>query len=399
MIYFHILLDTSIDTYLLDFALSYHDKNVPLSILFDIFEGILDINFNTFLAVQHVTSTSFHMLVSSTFSLIGTFWREICALRPSTLFDVICDLHYGAMGRTSEAFDHTCQSASAAIHMIRGHSSHGLSVRGNGQYSSRSSLFGGFRRSESNRNINEKLVRKLSKIDSTSRVLSYMEWEEDKVLSQKAKAKVQRMMHYEVSLRPFVATVSVAGVTRTQQNRSAYKRLNDIGLVDHHDFSLSTFDSQLGTGDAFESDEYSNSADTNEETLTSLSCVTSDSPFMCTPKSFPVTPSSRKAVMARTTRFSEDVIYLARDQLRVESALVSHDSRTRNLAKSLREYRRLAVFNAADTASGILLTLGQHCATKVGNVLYCSTRSMIPILRNDYVYFEMSIAPDSGLVR
>ena len=32
------------------------------------------------------------------------------------------------------------------------------------------------------------------------------------------------------------------------------------------------------------------------------------------------------------------------------------------------------------------------CA-KVGNMLYCSTRSMVPVLRNCYVYFEISVLP------
>ena len=35
-------------------------------------------------------------------------------------------------------------------------------------------------------------------------------------------------------------------------------------------------------------------------------------------------------------------------------------------------------------------------ATKVGNLLYCSTRSMIPILRNCFVYFEMTVLPRPG---
>lgn len=364
-----------------------------MSILFEIFEGLFDTSFGTIIAVQHISSSTFHLGLSSTFSLIDAFWRELSAFRPSTFFEIVCD-------GTSEAFDHTCQSASAAIHLIREQASHGLSTRANGQYSSRSSLFGGFcGRSESKRNINEKLIRKLSKIDSTSRVVSYMEWEEDKVLSQKAKAKVQRMMHYEVSLRPFIATVSTTDELETQHNRSIVNRVDDIGLIDHRDLSMSTFDTQLAGVDSLENDDYSTSSGTDVGTLASSICVTNDSPFMCTPKSFPVTPSSRQVVMARSSRFSEDVVYLARDQLRVENALVSQDSRTRNLAQSLREYRRLAVFNAADTASGVVLTRGQHCATKVGSVLYCSTRSMIPILRNDYVYFEMIVAPDSGLVK
>jgi hypothetical protein len=60
------------------------------------------------------------------------------------------------------------------------------------------------------------------------------------------------------------------------------------------------------------------------------------------------------------------------------------------MAKALREGKRLAVFNAADVANGIALSCGQHVATKIGNPLYCSARSMCPVLRNCYVYFEMT---------
>lgn len=39
--------------------------------------------------------------------------------------------------------------------------------------------------------------------------------------------------------------------------------------------------------------------------------------FMCTPQSFPPTPVSRAHVMARTSQFSDDILFLARDQLRL----------------------------------------------------------------------------------
>lgn len=40
-------------------------------------------------------------------------------------------------------------------------------------------------------------------------------------------------------------------------------------------------------------------------------------PFMCTPQSFPPTPISRANVMARTSQFADDILFLARDQLRL----------------------------------------------------------------------------------
>jgi hypothetical protein len=99
-------------------------------------------------------------------------------------------------------------------------------------------------------------------------------------------------------------------------------------------------------------------------------------------------------VIARGNRFSDDVIFLARDQLRVHGGLESDNERTREMARLLREGKSLAVFDAKDAhASGIELTCGQHIAAKVGNMMYCGTRSMVPVLRNCWVYFEMLVIP------
>ena len=38
---------------------------------------------------------------------------------------------------------------------------------------------------------------------------------------------------------------------------------------------------------------------------------------MCTPQSFPPTPVSRANVLARSSKFSDDLLFLARDQLRL----------------------------------------------------------------------------------
>lgn len=45
------------------------------------------------------------------------------------------------------------------------------------------------------------------------------------------------------------------------------------------------------------------------------------SAFMCTPQSFPPTPVSRAHVMARTSQFADDILFLARDQLRLRENL------------------------------------------------------------------------------
>jgi len=168
------------------------------------------------------------------------------------------------------------------------------------------------------------------------------------------------MMHYDVSLRPFVATVKL---------QESFKR------------DLSTVDGSEGN---------------NAEATSESSSPMDSSPFMCTPQSFPPTPASRRMVLARGTRFADDVVFLARDQLRVHDGLQSTNERTKEMAQALTHGKRLAVFDADDASAGIDLTCGQHVATKVGNLLYCSTRSMVPILRNCFVYFEMTVLGRSG---
>lgn len=51
----------------------------------------------------------------------------------------------------------------------------------------------------------------------------------------------------------------------------------------------------------------------------------SSSIFMCTPQSFPPTPVSRANVLARTSQFSDDLLFLARDQLRLRENLNGKD--------------------------------------------------------------------------
>ena len=71
----------------------------------------------------------------------------------------------------------------------------------------------------------------------------------------------------------------------------------------------------------------------------------------------------------------------------------NHNEQTRAMSKALIEGSRLAVFDASCMGNGVTLSCGQHIATKTGNALYSSTRSMIPVMRNSYVYFEISVSP------
>lgn len=141
-------------------------------------------------------------------------------------------------------------------------------------------------------------------------------------------------MHYDVSLRPFVATVEIpmAGAEigfGTQRAEGQQRENSPIFAEANHSSS------------SFSSDSFASP---------------STSPFMCTPQSFPPTPHSRSMVMARGSRFADDVVYLARDRLRLHAGDDSENEKTRGMAKALREGKRLAVFNANDLSSGVELS-------------------------------------------
>ena len=116
---------------------------------------------------------------------------------------------------------------------------------------------------------------------------------------------------------------------------------------------------------------------------------------MRTPVSFPPTPKSRMYYNERGSRFTENIVFLARDQLRVERGMENNNQQTREMSRALLEGSRLAVFDAVDAGHGIALSCGQHIATKIGAAAYHSVKSMVPVMRNSYVYFEISASPAS----
>jgi hypothetical protein len=338
-----------------------------------------------------------------------------------------------------------------------------------------------------NKVLSAKLYKKLNKVDSTSKVIEYRERYED-ALSGRAKQRVQRMMHYEVSLRPFTATVVVptretllnapprleVATNHSSSLKSRQNMFRPPSLGDDED-STKGYDANSVGGGAADAGETFSNVDfvprSREASMSSIAVVEDDrdrkpaatahspsrnnnnnnnmslvspgqvsmravtnraenedatlhsspedgqayygqasivsgtstqdeededdddgTPFLCTPKSFPPTPGSRFMVMARGSRFAEDVVFFAREHLRLQDGLESSNDRTRSMALALRDGRRLAVFSADDAGRNIALSCGQHCATKIGNVLYCTTRCMVPVLRNCHVYFEMSVA-------
>ncbi|KAL3940307.1 MAG: hypothetical protein SGBAC_005134 [Bacillariaceae sp.] len=348
-------------------------KNVPLSVFLDLVEGSIELTLDTSFAVIHVSSNAVKGGVTNLKEFFASTSAAISQYHPLELVQIAVTRPFNAMGKTTEVFVGGIQSvatvAGSASSMALRNLSNKATPAGSKHSSTHQFLNNiGIANGTTGR-VNTKLLNKLSTLNSTAPVISYTEIADDTGgLSRHAKSRVQRMLHYEINLRPFVATVKLP----SQQP--------SVGLsIDEGEHSTSSVESN------------SSIIITEEQGPSSP-----ESPLMCTPQSFPATPASRRRVLARGSRFADDVIFLARDQLRVHDALDSKDERTREMAKALAEGRRLAVFDADDASAGIDLTCGQHVATKVGNMLYGSTRSMVPILRNCFVYFEITVLPRHG---
>ena len=364
--------------------------NVPMSVLLDLAEAALGLSVASTAAGARIAYAAAGGTVSVAIGAAGVAWEATRGLDPSALVGAVVALPRDAAHHATDALAGGIQSVATGVESAGAAATLALSALsragGGGHHTGPGGVRRGVLRSVGGGGgpgssvISEKLYRKISRVDSSSRVHSYLE-REDEVLSQQMKKRVQRMMHYHVSLRPFVATVAVPGdkQKKHRQRESSFLDAGAAGLPSGGGIasaailSVPSYDSSEGSGDS--------------------------EPFMCTPKSFPPTPNSRSHVLARGFRFSEDVVFLARDQLRLQGGLDSENPQTRAMAKALKEGSRLAVFNAYEQGNGVALSCGQHCATKVGSDVYCSTRSMIPVLRNCYVYFEMSVStppPTSG---
>ena len=215
-------------------------------------------------------------------------------------------------------------------------------------------------------------------MESVSKLVAYSERRGEEAFSRHAKKRAQRMMHYNVSFRPFTATIQSKDVGSSPSPPKRRMKHNVSFEVDR------------------EGGEFNQQQDDDNDSVSLESINSSSSIFMRTPTSFPPTPRSRLYYFERGSQFTENVVFLARDQLRIERGVVNQNEQTRAMSKALIDGSRLAVFDASDVGNGIELTCGQHIATKVGNSLYCSCRSMIPVMRNSYVYFEISVSPSSS---
>lgn len=304
--------------------------NIPLSVVLDLLGGCREVTLDSSFATVRITAMTVNGIVNAIIHVFVQIWEEITHLDPLGFAHMIITRPFNMMAGTTEVVVSGIQSVATGMGSASSMALHRLSTN----YPSTSSLMGSQGnqrnfRSPQSKAMSKKLLRKLSSLNSAASVISYTELDDNNGgLSRHAKSRVQRMMHYDVSLRPFVATVKL---------EETFKR----GMPTVTDES----DSNLADG--------------------SSSSSPLESPFMCTPQSFPPTPASRRMVLARGTRHADNVVFLARSQLRVHDGLGSSNERTREMAEALKEGKRLAVFDADDASAGIDLTCGQHVCVPV----------------------------------
>lgn len=222
----------------------------------------------------------------------------------------------------------------------------------------------------------------------TAVVLEYRE--KECMVPMSINRRIQRVMHFQIPLRSFEATVRLPPENCGTMPTS--RRL----------------------------DERSSSSRSNEDAPSSTAAYVSSS----SPRSIPVSPIARKRVQLAFSNFSDDVLYQARDRLRQERAATLSGDRL----------LRVPHFNVQDCNEEIYLSCGKHCATKVrtthkrgqtgrwgaGQVLvqgpiyrlcwcvcclsswnirlpqvgpgmYRSVRATVPIQKHRFTYFEMTV--------
>jgi len=360
---------------------------VPMSVFLKMTELACELSVNVLLSMGRIGILSAHRFISTCRNSVDHVMEVSTKVTPSHVFEFVVNVQRRAMGKTGDVLASGIQSVATGVGSVSNAalnrlSRQGLALAGGVVGGSRSGLSrggmgpSGFGRARKDMIAGEKVVesklfQRLQRMENVSRLIAYTE-RTGEALSLHAKKRAQRMMHYNVSFRPFTATVEICSPIKMRKIRHYVS--HEISHTENESYS-------------------DDDGDYDDDSISSESQSSSGSIFMRTPTSFPPTPTSRIYYLERGSRFTENVVFLARDQLRVERGMGNHNEQTRAMSKALMDGSRLAVFDATDASCGISLSCGQHIATKVGNTLYCSTRSMIPVMRNSYVYFEISVSP------
>ncbi|KAL3666809.1 hypothetical protein V7S43_008428 [Phytophthora oleae] len=183
----------------------------------------------------------------------------------------------------------------------------------------------------------------------TAVVLEYKE--KECMVPSNIDRRIRRVMHFQIPLHSFEATV----------------RLPPDNVQAASTWSRSASDISVAGG---------NHNRAQEETSSSYAHLSS-----ATPRSIPVSPMARKRVQLAFSNFSDDVLYQARDRLRQERAATLTGDRD----------LRVPRFNVHDCHEDIYLSCGRHCASKSGTGMYRSVRGSVPLQKNRFVYFEMTL--------
>lgn len=181
-------------------------RNVPLSIIFDIVEGMGGVGLETTVASFQLSLTTLSNIVSAIGLTTQLIWRAISSFNPLHLLEAIISLQFNAMGKTSEVLASGIQSVATGVGSASSMALYRLSAANlsASRLESSSSLVGNGhsrpRRTFSNEFATTKLLKKLSVIDDAARVVSYRETEDDTGgLTRQAVSRTRRMMHYTVS--------------------------------------------------------------------------------------------------------------------------------------------------------------------------------------------------------
>lgn len=116
-------------------------------------------------------------------------------------------------------------------------------------------------------------------MESVSKLVAYSERVGEDAFSGHAKKRAQRIMHYNVSFRPFTATIQAKSVVSGNSPSNNGKKSSTRG-------------NKIKQSVSFEGDVLNNN-DENDDNASVSSVNSSGSVFMRTPTSFPPTPTSR----------------------------------------------------------------------------------------------------------
>lgn len=272
-------------------------NSIPPSVLLDLLESSFDLSIHTIFAYVKITCFSAQTIISVTSNTTFTILDSLSSIN-------IFELAHRSVNRTGEKLASGLQSVatgvgSASNAALERLSRQGLALAGAGLSRGGGGMKNGMQGKvvavenplESKVRVLDsylihdfliqhftyslfwQLFRRLHKMDNVSKLVAYSERFGEEAFSRSQKKRAQRMMHYNVSFRPFTATIQPASPKKTGK-----------GMNKEVSFDLSTKSPGSYNVEDVPSDN---------DSLSSESLSNTGSIFMRTPTSFPPTPTSR----------------------------------------------------------------------------------------------------------